>query len=138
MGLLKHFVLPLYVLFDLAVVFQLLVAEDLVDMMTAWGDPATSATQLEMHLAHAVGGAVLVLLLNNIAAIIIENSHYRGMAVFLQVVFFSADAFSYVRMGKEIPAVLYGIVGLGLAGLAVHANEPGIFTKDKGGKAKSG
>ena len=55
----------------------------------------------------------------------------------LQMIFFTVDGYSYVRMGLPVPGVIYVIVGLGVVGLAVHAREPGIFTKDNT-KPKSG
>ena len=139
MGLLKHVVLPLYALLNVAVVFGSLVAEDLSDMLAAWGrDTArVPVTDLELHLYHAVGGTMAALLVNNVAAIVVDNAHYRGMACLLQMIFFAVDGYSYYRMGLPIPGVIYVIVGLGVVGLAVHAREPGIFTKDNT-KPKSG
>ena len=143
MGLLKHVILPLYALLDLALVFKFLVAEDMSEMLedSCWSRDikVVPATALENHFLHCLGAAASVLLLNNVAAIFVENSHYRGMAVFLQMLFFTIDGYSYVRMGEDVPNIIYVIVGGGLVGLMVHANEPGIFTKDKDdGKTKKG
>jgi hypothetical protein len=111
-----------------------LVAEDAVFFAKALGDRDFSKvpiTDIETHLLHCLGGISLVFFLNNVAAIFVENAHYRGMAVFLQMIFFIVDGYSYNVMGKEVaPAVLVS-VGVGAVGLAVHAMEPGIFTKDK-------
>eukprot|EP01083_Nonionella_stella_P080761 222051_1 len=140
MGLLKHVVLPFYALLSLVVVYTSLVAEDIESMLENWSrdTKAQPITTLEMHLVHAVGGAFAVFFVNNVAAIIVENSHYRGMAVFLQVLFFAVDGYSYVKMGKDVPAIIFVAVGVGLVGLFVHSMEPGIFTKDnKSGKAKN-
>ena len=139
MGLLKHVVLTIYALIDLLVLSFLVTEEFDPDLSKTWGKSDTPITDLEMHLMHAVAGVGLVLLVNNIAAIFVENSHYRGMAVVLQMLFFSVDAYSYIRLGKDIPGIIYFIIGLGLVGLVVHSKEPGIFTKDHGpGKSKKG
>ena len=89
---------------------------------------------------HVLGGTFIVLVVNNVAAIFVENAHYRGMAVLLQMLFFVVDGYSYWKMGLIVPPIIYAIVGVGLVGLIVHSKEPGIFTRDKGGsgKAKSG
>ena len=69
---------------------------------------------------------------NGIVFIFVENSHCRGMAVLMQALFFVVDGYSYVRMGLDIQAVLFVLVGVGLASLVVHSKEPGIFTENKG------
>ena len=110
-------------------------------MLTNWGRDTAKVpiTDLEMHFLHCLGGVVIVLLVNNVAAIFVENSHYRGMAVFLEMLFFTIDGYSYYRTGRDIPGIIFGIVGFGLVGLVVHSQEPGIFTKDHGpGKSKKG
>ena len=139
MGLLKHVVLPLYALIDLAVLSFLFTEEADAQMLETFGKGDSPLTDLELHLMHAIAGVGIILLVNNIAAIFVENSHYRGMAVVLQMLFFSVDTYSYIAMGKDIPGILYFILGLGFVGLVVHSQEPGIFTKDHGpGKSKKG
>jgi len=117
-------------LLDVAFIYKALMIEDINEMSP---DPVLSTNQmtpLEQHFLHCLGGVGLMLLINNVAAICVENSHYRGMAVLLNIIFFATDAYSYVNMGLEVPTAVYVIVGLGVIGLIVHANEPGIFTKD--------
>ena len=144
MGILKHAVLPLYSALLLFMGYGWLVNEDTADLTVAWAGGAdnrdfdkTPVTQLEVHLVHVVGGVAISLGLNCVMAIIKENSHYRGMAVALVMMVFGIDLTSYVRLGKPIPGPLFGILGLGAVGLAVHAMEPGIFTKDKNAKTKA-
>ncbi|KAL7554804.1 hypothetical protein ACHAWF_018344 [Thalassiosira exigua] len=140
MGLLKHAVLPFFAVLNLALVFKCLVAEDIADLAEPLGRDSIDAlpmTPLERHLFHCLGGTFVVFFVNNVAAIFVENSHYRGMAVLLQVLFFVVDAYSYVKMGLDIPTALFLPVGVGLVGLAVHSMEPGLFTKDKGAEGKS-
>lgn len=105
-------------------------------MEEAWADEDRNfkdqpMTKLELHLMDAVCGACLLLGLNSVVAIFWENSHYRGMAVVLVMIFFGVDGYSYSRLGKSIPGIIVGILTLGAFGLAVHAMEPGVFTKDK-------
>ena len=138
MGLLKHAVLPILALVDLVFTYKCLVAEEM-DLFNSLWDRDTSkfpTTDLEIHFLHCLGGAVFILLINNIAAIFIENSHYRGMAVLLHTIFMSVDLYSYVLMGKD-PTIALSLFAIGVVGLVVHSMEPGIFTKDKNdGKKK--
>mmetsp|Transcript_12477 Transcript_12477/g.23765 ORF Transcript_12477/g.23765 Transcript_12477/m.23765 type:complete len:145 (+) Transcript_12477:173-607(+) len=143
MGLLKHAILPFYALLNLTLTFKCLVFEDMMeDSLKVWPrdtkDYDVPITDLEKHCQHCLGGIFACLLLNNIAAIFVENSHYRGMAVLIQVLFFVVDGYSYVRLGKDVPAALFVVVGVGIFGLGVNSKEPGVFTKDKGAnKAKN-
>ena len=131
MGLLKHVVLPLYALLDVSFIYKALIIEDINDMSPDSVLSTNQMTPLEQHFLHCLGGVGLMLLVNNVAAICVENSqYYRGMAVLLNIIFFATDAYSYVNMGLEVPTAVYVIVGLGVIGLIVHANEPGVFTKD--------
>mmetsp|Transcript_291 Transcript_291/g.621 ORF Transcript_291/g.621 Transcript_291/m.621 type:complete len:145 (+) Transcript_291:61-495(+) len=142
MGLLKHVILPYYALLNLAFTIKCLVFEDMMeDSLEAWPrgtkDYDVPLTDLEKHCQHCFGGICACLLLNSIAAIFVENSHYRGMAVLTQVLFFVVDGYSYVKLGKDVPVPVFVIVGVGIVGLGVHSKEPGVFTKDKGAnKAK--
>ncbi|KAL3902437.1 MAG: hypothetical protein SGILL_010824 [Bacillariaceae sp.] len=144
MGILKHAILPLYSVALLVLGYVWLIKEDTSEFMVNWAGGSdnrdfdkTPVTQLELHLVHAVGGTAIALGINCVMAIFKENSHYRGMAVTLVMIFFGADLYSYARLGQPIPGILYGILGLGAVGLAIHAMEPGIFTKDKNSKTKS-
>lgn len=137
MGLLKHAILPLFALVDLGLAYKALVLGDMDDVYLAFGHDTTKdpMTNAEIHIIHALGAALVVLFVNNVAAILVENSHYRGMAVLLQIIFFLLDASSYVRLGVDVAPILLILSGVGLVGLAVHSREPGIFTKDNKAKA---
>ena len=104
-----------------------------------WGRDltATPITDLEMHLCHCLGATSLILAINHIVAIFMENSHYRGMTLFLQTLFGVVDVYSYQHLGKDVLGIIYVSVALGIGGLIIHSMEPGIFTKDHG-KAKTG
>ena len=145
MGLLKHIILPLFALLDGVVAGinlaadHAMIAEDAGGMLEQWGrDPKSfPVTDIEIHLIHANGAALAVLCINNLAAIFVENAHYRGMACLLQVVFCAIDALDYIRFGMPVPAILVVVTLVGVVGLVVHAMEPGIFTKDKTAKTKA-
>ena len=134
MGLLKHVVLPFYATLNLFLLYKCLIAEDINFVLEGWDRDieAKPITTLEMHLLHVSGGTFGIFLINNVAAIIVENSHYRMMAVLLQVLFFMVDWYSYIRLGSPVPPVIIANVVVGIVGLVVHSKEPGIFTKDKG------
>lgn len=115
--------------------------EDIGGFLQPWAPDRDFAAEplspLERHLCHILGTGCLCLAVNMIAAVAVENAPYRGMALFLNTLFFAVDAFSYVIVGLDIAPPLLVIVGAGLVGLAVHSQEPGIFTKDKAEKGKS-
>jgi hypothetical protein len=91
-----------------------------------------------MHLVHFAGAASICLGVNCLVAVVVENSHYRGIAGLLVMILFGGDAYSYLKLGKPVPPPLYGILGLGAIGLIIHSMEPGVFTKDKKAKTKAG
>ena len=143
MGLLKHAILPLYALLDLGLVFQTLVAEDISEVAADVGREDLKTlplTPLELHLIHAMGATMIVLLVNNVAAVLMENSHYHGMAVLLQILFHAVDGCNYAKMGLGVPPFIWAIVGVGVVGLFVHSRETMIFAKDNGsrGNIKNG
>lgn len=147
MGILKHVVLPLYSVALLLSGGLLIgtgwVKEDTSSLNESWGGDERDfseqpLTALEMHLMHVMGGVFLMLGINAVVAIAYENSHYRAMAVMMVMFVCSIDLHSYVRLGRPIAPPLYGMLGLGAVGLAVNSMEPGVFTKDKNAKSKTG
>ena len=138
MGLLKHAILPLFVLVDLAFMHKLLIAQDIDFLAELWDRDLKTfpATDLEIHFLHCCGGVCLVLAVNNIAAILIENSHYRGMAVLLHTLFFAVDGGSYIALGRSALGPPLFFVLVGVVGLIVHSMEPGVFTADKNSSKK--
>jgi hypothetical protein len=138
MGFLKHIVLPVFAVLNVFLTYQCLFNEDgaiggIIDVWAPGRDlTQTPLTQLELHLVHVFGAATFCFFVNEVAAIFIENSHYRGMTLLIQTLFFVVDGLSYLKMGKDLLATpVVQIVGLGILGLGVHGLEPGIFTKDK-------
>ena len=118
-------------------VHMFLIKQDYTDLAQTWDRDLASMTDFELHLLHCLGGVCLLFAINNIVAIAVENSHYRGMAMLLHTIFFACDTLSYVALGRGqrsvVPLVL---LAMGVIGLIVHSMEPGIFTKDKDGSGK--
>lgn len=137
MGLLKHAVIPFNALVNALFFYKFLIAEDYAEIMADWGKDDTPLTPLENHLFHIGGGIGLAFLINSLAAIFVENSHYRMMVCLLQIVIFTVDGYSYVKLDVNINPIIYVIVGVNVVGLLVHSQEPGIFTKDKNSDGKS-
>lgn len=120
-------------------VHMFLIKQDYTDLAQTWDRDLASfpMTDLELHLLHCLGGVCLLFAINNIVAIVVENSHYRGMAVLLHTICFVCDTLSYVALGRGRSAVApLVLVAMGVIGLIVHSMEPGIFTKDKDGSGK--
>ena len=136
MGLLKHVVLPFNSLLNAGLAYKLLIAEYYADTQADFGNSPETMTLMEHHLWHVLGGIALCNSINSLAAICVENSHYRMMVCALQTLFFCVDGWSYVKLGVDVPATLYVILGVNVAGLVVHSFEPGLFTKDKNDDGK--
>lgn len=137
MGLLKHAVIPFNAFVNALFFHKTLIAEDYADVMADWGKGDSPLTPLENHLFHVIGGICLAFLINSLVAIFVENSHYRMMVCLLQIVMFTVDGYSYVKLGVDVNPMIYVIVGVNVVGLLVHSQEPGIFTKDKDSDGKS-
>ena len=109
-----------------------------------WPRMTLSLTPIERHLLGAGLTFHIVLSVNNIAAIIVENSHYRAMATFLELILYSldlADAMYENTLLTEgmnlftlVPLAIMS--GVTLLGLVLHSQEPGLFTEDKNVKKK--
>lgn len=145
MGALKHIVLPLCTiahLFSISVfLFQ---GKEAMATLLDWPRMTVSLTPIERHLLGAGLAFHIVLSVNNIAAIIVENSHYRAMATFLELILYSldlADAMyenTLLTEGMNLFTLvpLATMTGVALVGLVLHSQEPGLFTEDKNVKKK--
>jgi hypothetical protein len=142
MGLLKHIILPLFVVFHSVPVYLVFSGqkEVLPSLALAQWPPnadtdAPPLSPLESHLLGALGGAHLALVFNCLVGILYENSHYRGMVAVVELIFFAGVWYDAYLTGYPTEALMIVII-VAAAGLLVHVMEPGIFTKDKS-KTKS-
>lgn len=136
MGILKHVVLPILAVGHAFQAYKILVdgKEDLPKFY-GWPNADDSMTPREMHLMGMILSTSLALLVNCVAAIFLENAHYRGMATLVEFIFFAAETYDAQATGFPLTVkAAYAVVSL--LGLAIHSREPGIFTKDKS-KTKS-
>jgi hypothetical protein len=84
MGALKHIVLHLCTiahLFAIGVIFQ---GKEFMATMLDWPRDTVTLTPIEQHLLGAGFTFHVVLTVNDIAAIAVENAHYRAMATILE------------------------------------------------------
>ena len=138
MGLLKHFVMPLSALVHAIVSVRLVFLKDfdMVVSMFGWPEGGDAITPWEEHSLGILGGEHLAFLVANLLGIFHENAHVRGLIVLMEAIHWTVGAIDAHRLGFPC-AVAYSFAGLCIVSLAVHAKEPGIFTKDKN-KAKTG
>ena len=131
MGLLKHIVLPVLALGHAFQAYKILIdGKEELPKFYGWPGANDPLTPREQHMMGIVLSISLTLLVNCIAAIVLENSHYRGMAALLEFIFFAGEAYDAQTTG--FPVLVKEIFALvALVGLIVHSQEPGIFTKDK-------
>jgi len=142
MGLLKHAILPFFGLTHLFLLSVVLIkgpyfaATELLHITTAY-----ELSKAEALLIGAFAATHATLGVNCWAAVLLENAHYRRMAIVLELVYLVGDCVNfYFTLGDvtEIPPPLGMLAVLAIVGGLVHAMEPGIFTKDKNKKQKSG
>ena len=137
MGILKHAVLPLLAIGHAFQAFKLLSdGKEALPKFYGWPDADEPMSPRELHMMGVILSISVTLMVNCIAGIFLENSHYRGMATLLELIFFTLEYYDAVRAGfPSNIKLLFALIAL--VGLVVHAMEPGIFTKDKTGKTKS-
>ncbi|KAL7551927.1 hypothetical protein ACHAWF_015181 [Thalassiosira exigua] len=146
MGALKHVVLPLCVLSHAVAIGIFTVSgKEFMAEALDWPRATAALTPIERHLLGAGFTFHVVLVVNDVAAILVENAHYRGMATFLEFLLYAGDLVDAVyenallSEGAEkaftlVPLAVMSAVTL--LGLVVHSQEPGLFTKDKNVGAK--
>jgi len=141
MGALKHAVLPLCVLAHAAAIVTFAVSgkEYMADMLD-WPRATSALTPVERHLLGAGCAFHVALVVNDVAAIVVESAHYRGMATLLEFLLYSGDLIDAIyentllSEGAEkaftlVPLAVMSVVTL--IGLVVHSQEPGLLTNDK-------
>ena len=145
MGALKHIVLPLCTIAHLfAIGVFLFQGKEYMANLLEWPRMTDTLTPIERHLLGAGFTFHIVLTVNDIAAIIIENSHYRAMATLLELILYSLDLadamYENTLLGEGMNLFtlvpLATMTGVTTLGLALHSQEPGLLTKDKNAKKK--
>ena len=145
MGALKHIVLPLCTMAHLfAIGVFLFQGKEYMANLLEWPRMTDTLTPIERHLLGAGFTFHIVLTVNDIAAIIIENSHYRAMATLLELILYSLDLadamYENTLLGEGMNLFtlvpLATMTGVTTLGLALHSQEPGLLTKDKNAKKK--
>lgn len=137
MGILKHFVLPVLGLGHAFQVYKLVVdGKEALPKFYGWPGSEVPMSPRELHMMGIIMSSSIALFLNCCLGIFFENAHYRAMATFLELAFFASEAYDAHVTGFPVQVKLgFGIIAF--IGLAVHAKEPGIFTKDKNAAKKS-
>ena len=145
MGALKHIVLPLCTIAHLlAIGVFLFQGKEYMANLLEWPRMTDTLTPIERHLLGAGFTFHIVLTVNDIAAIIIENSHYRAMATLLELILYSLDLadamYENTLLGEGMNLFtlvpLATMTGVTTLGLVLHSQEPGLLTKDKNAKKK--
>ena len=145
MGALKHIVLPLCTIAHIfAIGVFLFQGKEYMANLLEWPRMTDTLTPIERHLLGAGFTFHIVLTVNDIAAIIIENSHYRAMATLLELILYSLDLadamYENTLLGEGMNLFtlvpLATMTGVTTLGLVLHSQEPGLLTKDKNAKKK--
>lgn len=131
MGLLKHVVLPILAVGHAFQAYKILTdGKEELPKFYNWPGADEPMTPRELHMMGMILSISLTLFVNCVAAILMENAHYRGMATLLELIFFGCEAYDAQKTGFPV-SVKEVFAGVALLGLIVHSQEPGIFTKDK-------
>jgi hypothetical protein len=137
MGILKHFVLPVLAVGHAFQLYKIVVdGKEELPKFYGWPDAEEPMTSRELHMMGVIVASSLTLLVNCVAGIFLENSHYRGMATLLEFIYFGAELYDAKQTGFPVN-VKAGFAAIALVGLIVHSMEPGVFTEDKTKSKKS-
>jgi hypothetical protein len=141
MGFLKHFALPVFCAFHLYAAYAMLDPDEIKRGIKVFQWPPKAGkdqtlTLWENHLFGMLAAAHASFLAVCLLGIFREHSHFRGVVGLMEAVFWSFGGLSAFRLGfpHELP---FGLAGLAVAGLIVHAFEPGLFTRDHDKTKKS-
>jgi hypothetical protein len=139
MGLLKHAILPVFALMHFSVCVVLWTGGPMaVVKMFDW-PPKENDEELTLWEEHAIGiiGALeLTMTFGCVVGVVMENSHFRGVMVVMELICWGLGGYDAYRLGVP-SAFAFSMAGLALIGLVVHSREPGLFTKDKSKEQKS-
>lgn len=130
MGILKHIVLPIMVIVHAFQAYQILAnGKDSISTFYGWPDQKPLNGR-EVHLMGMILSSSIILMMNCIIGIIMENAHYRGIATFLEVLYFSLESYDAYITGYPV-IVKLSFASVCAVALMIHSMEPGILTKDK-------
>jgi hypothetical protein len=135
MGILKHIVLPLMVIVHGFQAYQIMFnGKDSIPSFYGWPEQKPLNAR-EMHFMGLVLSSSITLMLNCMIGILMENAHYRGIATFLEVIYFSSEAYDAYTTGYPV-VIKLSFAAICAVALMIHSMEPGILTKDKTNKTK--
>ena len=137
-GLLKTIVLPYFAClhaFTFASIF--LVGKKFDFAIIAYSEAVGSKlTALESHLMGAVGAFHCAVGFGCVIGVISEHSHFRGIMAIMELMIWALDGYDAYSTG--FPYTFMAVnTAIATIGLAIHSQEPGIFTKDHN-KEKTG
>jgi len=138
MGLLKHAILPFFLVLHVYVAYLILIRpngkREAIDLFGWPPKPGKklqdqSFTIWEEHALAMLGGVQVMLGIGCLLGILQEKSHFRGILIVLELVYLVVG--TYDAHQRNFPTSLPVVfIGLAVLGLVVHALEPGIFTQD--------
>lgn len=135
MGILKHVLLPMMAMVHAFQSYQLIVnGKDTIPSYYGWPDQKPLNGR-ELHLMGMILSSSITLMINCMIGVMMENAHYRGVATFLEVIYFSSEAYDAYSTGYPVTIKLVFATICAVA-LMIHSMEPGILTKDKNKKTK--
>lgn len=133
MGLLKHVTLPMLSLAHGFAVFGLV--KGIIDDFPPSEKGEAERSPMEKHLIFVFAGIMVAFLIMDLLGIFVENAHFRGLVVALNLVVVGFDCYDWATrdgFGMNAPLVILELFLL--VSLIVHWQEPGLFTQDKNTK----
>ena len=100
------------------------------------GADAFEPTPIANHLITALGAFHAALAFGCFIGVLGEHSHFRGVMTTMLFIFWGLDSISLYQAGLDYTFATVQAF-LVAAGIAIHSQEPGIFTKDKKMKKSS-
>ena len=137
MGILKHAILPWFGMVHSACFYWLFLGDGAARLPTvsSWpGADAFEPTPITDHLITEMGAFHAALAFGCFIGVVGEHSHFRGVMTAMLLIFWGLDTWSMYRTGLDYTFTAVHAT-LAAIGIAIHSQEPGLFTKDK--KAKT-
>mmetsp|Transcript_12610 Transcript_12610/g.21028 ORF Transcript_12610/g.21028 Transcript_12610/m.21028 type:complete len:142 (-) Transcript_12610:88-513(-) len=133
MGLLKHGVLPFFTVFHtFMLTFYFTGNLEKLITISDWPRTQDELTAIEQHgLGAGVMGGMMILLFAGLVGILKEDSHFRGIAAVMHLLFYVNDTYDNWKIDGLDPTAAGGLALIAAVGVLVHSQEPGFFTKDK-------